>query len=371
MIRVGAPALAVLLGVASAIDLAVQPDEVAAASLALVAVATVPWLLIPFGPRRRVPHAVVSLAALTALNVFGEALGISVVAASGPQVSLMILVLLVGQTVCTAQPRVVVGVTIAAFGLLIGRCVAAGELSDFLPWYTGLLMAMATGWAIRVAGLTVVELQSAQAVLSRHTRTEERRRMARDIHDVVAHTMAVTMLHITAARLAVSRAPDEAREALEEAERHGRASLTDIRRIVEILRLDDELPSDPEPGLEQIPELIGSYRQAGLALRDVSASETAVLAPMASSVAYRVVQEALANAVKHGCGPVDIKVAPRGRGVQIRVANMINRERPPAPQGSGLAGMRERLSAVGGHLETSTDGDEWVLEADLPSPDPR
>jgi signal transduction histidine kinase len=186
------------------------------------------------------------------------------------------------------------------------------------------------------------------------------------VHDVVAHTLAITMLHITAARMAVRRSsPGDAEEALAEAERHGRASLADIRRIVRVLR-DDQTALDPaQPGLADIEALAESYRAAGLPVQlSLTVPEDAGTA--AQLAVYRVLQEALANAARHGSGPATVDLSVRGGSVTLRVRNPVPGEVAPG-RGSGLIGMRERITAAGGTIDAGVRDGSWVVRAVVPA----
>jgi signal transduction histidine kinase len=198
---------------------------------------------------------------------------------------------------------------------------------------------------------------------------EERRRIARDVHDVVAHTLAVTMLHVTAARMAVKRSePGAAEEALEEAERQGRASLADVRRIVRLLRADDTGELDAaQPGLSDVDALIEGYRQAGLPVAFTGSIEHSPLSANAELALFRVLQEALTNAARHGSGETAVELRGDRNGVSLRIENPLRH--PPARRnpGSGLIGMKERIAAAGGSLDAGAVNGRWVVNALLPA----
>jgi signal transduction histidine kinase len=126
--------------------------------------------------------------------------------------------------------------------------------SDVVTWHVVVVLSLVAGYAVRFSYRAAASVTEAREALAWRAAAEERRRVARDVHDVVAHTLAVTMLHITAARMAVNRgAPDVAVNALEEAERQGRSSLADIRRIVRLLRAEEGSAIDAvQPGLADV-----------------------------------------------------------------------------------------------------------------------
>lgn len=212
-----------------------------------------------------------------------------------------------------------------------------------------------------------VEIERRLAV---RTLVDERRRLAGEVHDVVGHTLAASMLHTTAARLSVRSDPDSAVTSLERAEEHGRRSMDDIRSVIRLLR-DDTGIDGPAPSAGELPELVEGLRSAGA---DVTFTATGVLDDLRTATAltvYRVVQEGLTNATRHGAGAIDVTVGLDGGSeqVEIEIANDRPVRPPTSVQGSGLAGMRERVGAVGGTLEAGpTDGGRrWVLRARIPT----
>ncbi len=204
--------------------------------------------------------------------------------------------------------------------------------------------------------------------LAEHTLADERRRLAGDVHDVVGHTLSASMLHTAAARLSVRSDPDAAIASLERAEQQGRRSMDDIRSVVRLLR-DDPGTNPPTPLAGELPELVESLRAGGA---DISYSATGCLddvpAPTAVTV-YRVVQEGLTNAVRHGTGTIDVTVRIDAADVDVEIANDRPLHRAATTPGSGLAGMRERVDAIGGTLEVggSIGDGRWVLRARIPT----
>jgi len=237
------------------------------------------------------------------------------------------------------------------------------------------------GVFLRALVRALTELEAAQQELASQAARDERRRIAREVHDVVAHSLTVTMLHLTAARLAVGRGDNvDATEALEEAERAGRQSLADVRRTVGLLRADDERapsthPTDdvlrPMPRANDLPRLVADYRAAGVSVELSVAGEMAAIDPTVSLAVYRIVQESLANVARHAPGaaatvsinvsdPVLVRVESTGGNIGLAVA--------ASGSGSGLVGMRERAEALGGRCTAGPCGDGWAVEASLPRP---
>lgn len=186
--------------------------------------------------------------------------------------------------------------------------------------------------------------------------TEERARIARELHDVVAHSMGVMVVQAGAARLVMDKDPKEAAAAMTQIEQAGRAGLAEMRRLLGILENDDKAaPLVPQPGLEQLDELLETMRATGLPVEASVEGTPRALPTGADLTAYRVVQEALTNALKHG-GQAHAHVVIRYNDdhLQVEVADD-GRGPPPAgtpTTGLGLIGMRERVALFGGSLET-------------------
>jgi signal transduction histidine kinase len=204
--------------------------------------------------------------------------------------------------------------------------------------------------------------------LAEHTLADERRRLAGEVHDVVGHTLSASMLHTSAARLSVRSDPDAAIASLERAEQQGRRSMDDIRSVVRLLR-DDPGTNAPTPLTGELPELVESFSAAGA---DIAYSATGRLDEVPAAAAltvYRVVQEGLTNAVRHGNGPIDLTVRIDAADVDVEIANDRDVHHAATTPGSGLAGMRDRVHAIGGTLEAgdSRSGGRWVLRARIPT----
>ncbi|MGB3593123.1 MAG: histidine kinase [Ornithinimicrobium sp.] len=213
-----------------------------------------------------------------------------------------------------------------------------------------------------------IEQQFTQRALN-----EQRSQLAADVHDVVGHTLSASMLHTTAARLAVRTDPAAAIASLERAERHGRRSLEDIRSVVRLLRADGPSTRPPSLGTGEIPALVDEFRSAGVPI-SYSAPSTIDDLPAATDLTvYRVVQEGLTNAVRHGAGEVAVTLTltlTRDHdAVHIEIENARALPAVPRPSGSGLAGMRDRVSAAGGTLQSEADhaGSAWLLRASIPT----
>jgi signal transduction histidine kinase len=234
-------------------------------------------------------------------------------------------------------------------------------------WILGPLAMAANGlrtWRVRTdegrARLTAVEREQTEAL--RRAVVEERARIARELHDVVTHNVSVMVIQAGAARRVMRAVPDEADEALLAVEAGGRAAMTELRHVMGLLTMDsgDQDASrteslTPQPGLEQLETLIGRVRDTGL---PVVLTITGAARPMPHGIgltAYRVVQEALTNTVKHASGAsatVSVEYGPDR--LRVEVSDTGGDPGPGAATGNGrgLLGLRERLSVYDGTLCT-------------------
>jgi signal transduction histidine kinase len=200
----------------------------------------------------------------------------------------------------------------------------------------------------------------------------ERTQIARELHDVVAHSMSVMIVQAGAARTVIGRDPAAAQEAIARVEETGRAGLAEMRRLIGVLTDADEAASTaPMPGLAQLDPLLDTVRAAGLPVELMRTGTPRVLPVGADLAAYRVIQESLTNALKHA-GPANARVSLdfASDRLTIEVADD-GRGRPAEPGiGHGLIGMRERVGVFGGTLTTGDrPGGGFVVRAEIPVED--
>ncbi|GLX93284.1 histidine kinase [Herbidospora sp. NBRC 101105] len=359
MFRVGAPALALAFtaGAVPAAALAARPSVV---GIVLVLVSAIPWgrwiLKGDDGPSWWFALAVL------------VPLGAAVLAGLDSPVAVLTLLavalLLVALNVGFAPVPLAAGVAGLTYLVALAALTGAPPVA-WVAVHLGFALTLAAAYAVRVSHDSSRLVAQALEALALQRAADQRRIMAQDVHDVVGHTLAVTMLHITAARMAIRRdAGAEALDALEEAERHGRASLADLRRLVKVLRSGEESSTAPQPGLADVAALVEGFRGAV----DLTFSVDGVTAvePGAELAAYRIIQEALANAVRHGTGPARVSVTLTGGDLLVEVANPVGSVRDDGP-GSGLAGMRERAAAAGGECAAGMRDGEWLVSARIPA----
>ncbi|OXM46364.1 sensor histidine kinase [Amycolatopsis alba] len=201
----------------------------------------------------------------------------------------------------------------------------------------------------------------------------ERQRIAREVHDVVGHSLSITLLHLTGARHALQqdRDVDEAIEALTEAEQVGRAAMADIRRTVGLLA-DKPSGNAPLPGVEDIATLVERTRAAGLDVRYTQEGDLGRVGASDGLGLYRIVQESLVNVVKHAPGAnAEVRLNAGRPGVKLIVSNTLSGTvRRTAEDGSGLAGMAVRAAQLGADLEAGPQGRQWIVEVTVPGTKP-
>jgi signal transduction histidine kinase len=233
----------------------------------------------------------------------------------------------------------------------------------------GIVIGWAWGTAIREQFQLIGQLKEAQRDLAERAAAEERQRIAREIHDVIAHSLAVTMLHLTGARLALRRDPAEAEEALLEAERLGRESLAEIRRTVGLLAPEGTGTSTPMPTAGDIPLLVQEFEAAGLDVDFELAGDPGTLPAATGLGLYRIAQESLSNVVRHAPGThTTMSLCFGDDVVSLHVRNRLSGSggKPDADGGLGVRGMQERVTLLGGELRAGPDGDSWCVDVELP-----
>src|SRR3984893_12269782 len=278
----------------------------------------------------------------------------------------MMVVVLAGW--CSRAGGIPVGVVYGAASILLFGAEWLWAVRDpgWAPWSAGVIVAVLGAALIQHQLVLVERLHAAQAGLAERSGAEDRNRIARDLHDVIAHSLTVSLLHVTSARLAVEHDPADAARALAEAERLGRQSLAEVRATMGLLRPD---PAEgivaPVPGADQVPRLVEQVRGAGADVSLVVDGDVRELPATTGSTVYRIVQEGLTNASKHAPGaPVVVQVAIQNGQVDVSVDSA-----GPPGQGFGLGvlSMWERARAVGGTCTAGPRRRGWLVHACLPA----
>ncbi|WP_030609761.1 sensor histidine kinase [Streptomyces fulvoviolaceus] len=265
----------------------------------------------------------------------------------------LIIVPIVALYALAAQGRMRAAIGMAA-AMVIG--MAAGTLAGSSD-VNGTAVFMLTGWLVAVVALGSVR-HSRVAFAEEEARlraTEERLRIARELHDVIGHNISMINVQAGAALYRLKKDPAQAEEALGAIKASSRETLRELRATLGVLRrVDEQAPTAPAPGLARADELVASAKLAGLSVRiERTGAERSLSAPV-DLAAYRIVQESLTNAARHsGAGQVTVRLAygkgelaltveDDGRGAAARPAG--------AGGGSGITGMTERARALGGEL---------------------
>jgi signal transduction histidine kinase len=214
---------------------------------------------------------------------------------------------------------------------------------------------------------TIAELQREAA--ARIAVAEERARIARELHDIVAHAVSVMVLQVGAIRHKLPGALDEDREALQGVERTGRSALAEMRRLLGAMRQNGEHPElTPQPGLDSLETLLDEVGRAGLSVRLHREGDAFPLPPAIDLSAYRIVQEGLTNVLKHAqASRAEVTVRYGSDEVQIEVRDDGRGTSTTDGLGHGLVGMRERVKIYGGEMATGTAADGgFILSTRLP-----
>jgi signal transduction histidine kinase len=354
-----------------------RPSGVLTAALVVA-----PALVLPF--RRRWPIGVLAACvALYTVAAFTELIW--------PGVVLAIAIAMFG-AVNRQRRRAALITTLVTIGVIVAITVLA-SLSSLLDARAFTLLitvafAAAAGDGARsrreyIAAITERAERAEETRESEAKRrvSEERLRIARDLHDAVAHQIAVINLNAGVASSAIPSRPDDALEAARTIRTAARTVLGEIGALLEVLRTDDAGSSreiSPQPGLERLDELVGQFTEAGLAVTVQTEGDITDAGAGAQIVAYRVVQEGLTNAHKHGAGPRAHVLIRRDTDTLDVVVT--NPTRPgPAPRAPGtsgdgrsgaalgLIGLRERVAAARGSVETGPTPDGWRVAATLPA----
>jgi signal transduction histidine kinase len=332
---------------------------------------------LPLVAARRAPLAVfvVTAAASAALNGLGYPPGPPV----GPTVALFLLAL---RPERTRLPRwATAAVVLGVFVVHVGAVAAAENEFPTVPLLFGALVwggAWVIGDRVRLRRARIVELQErasrAERDAERERRlaaAEERTRIARDLHDSAGHAINVILVQAGAARLLGKREPERAHAALETIEEVARETLGEIDYLVRALREDDGSNGagasvEPLPGLAAVETLADRHRSAGLAVSIREHGSSRQLSPGLDQAAYRILQEALTNAARHGDGSAEVEIGFRPTSLELTVTNPIRPASALRGDGHGIVGMRERATLLGGSLDAGASDARFRIRAHLP-----
>jgi signal transduction histidine kinase len=355
-------AFALLLCAIGVAEVITAKDLTGAMGWNVVAVAT---MTIPLAWRRRWPLAVTAFC-----MAIGTVQGLLL--ASVDQVATIMLVLIVLAYTCGAHlkrlpaylslPLMFLGIS----GVNLGAVNAS--TSDYVFPSVVALIAWLAGRAIRARTLLTEELheaairaEEAHESEAQRAMAEERRRIAREMHDVVAHSVSVMVVQAGGARRIIDRDPDRAARAAAQIEYTGRAALVEMRRLLGLMHAADEASAAlaPQPSFAELDALVGRSRDAGLPVTVQVEGAPRALPPGIDLAAYRIVQEGLTNALKHaGVTPTEVHVRWGDANLELEILDRGNgaARRNGDGGGHGLVGMGERVRLYGGSLETGRRG---------------
>jgi signal transduction histidine kinase len=238
-----------------------------------------------------------------------------------------------------------------------------------LVWLSPWVISWLVGALVRSRAQNAEARHLAREQRAQHAVAEERNRIARELHDVIGHSVSVMTVQASAVRRLMR--PDQAKEraALETVEATGREALAEMRRMVGVLRSGDEGPDlAPPPTLDQLGQLVENFRRTGLeVVLDIQGPELA-LPPGLDLTAYRLVQEGLTNTLRHANATrAEVRVCYEKESLQLSVCDNGRGPVGTAEPGTGLLGMRERVAVYGGALVArAADGGGYELRAQLP-----
>jgi signal transduction histidine kinase len=265
--------------------------------------------------------------------------------------------------------------TVAVAALFLTYMAVNAAVGDAFPWLALILTGLAWGAAwfagerTRLRRRQVAELKERALQEQRLAVAEERARIARDLHDSAGHAINVIAVRAGAARLRHRDDPDRSLAALRAIEDVARQTAAEIDRIVHALREGDSdgTGSLAPPGLASLDTLVAGHSHAGLCVELQRSGESRPLDPSVDQAVYRILQEGLTNAARHGRGPVKIELVFGEQNLGVTVTNALkNGTEPRSRDGHGLIGMRERAALVGGTLDARRSGDAFLVIARIP-----
>jgi signal transduction histidine kinase len=366
-------ALAVAVLAASLALLKARGDsDTSTRELDLLGVVLAALASLPLVAWRRAPLAVFALtaAASAMLNGLDYASG----PPFGPTVALFLLAL---RPELTRVPRWVAGLVVAGlFVAHIGGAAVAEDAFPTVPLLFGTVVwggAWVLGDRVRLRRARTAELEErarrAERDAERERRlaaAEERTRIARDLHDSAGHAINVILVQAGAARLLSKQDPERSQAALETIEEVARETLGEIDQLVSALREGETGNVEPPLGLAGLETLAGRHRSAGLEVGVHERGTRRSLSPGLDQAAYRIVQEALTNAARHGAGSAEVEIAFRARELELAVTNPTPPRATRAAAGHGIVGMQERATLLGGSLAAGASNGRFRVSAHLP-----
>jgi signal transduction histidine kinase len=369
---------AVLTAAVMVFGLRLHPPRFVVPSAGIV-VASVAAAL-PVAVRRLWPLPVVAIVtvAISALTAIGRA----------PLTSDLMLGMAIYTAAVRLPRRAAVVTLVSVEAVILGGLLAAAATAHDQNVMLHSMLAAAAMWFVgtgvrerrRYQAAQAVERERTEAERARHAIQEERLRIARELHDVLAHSLSVVTVQAGVGRRVGASRPVEALRALRAVEEASRGALDELRRVLCLLRSDDESAAAgadtpgpepvlaPMPGLADLDSLAALVRDAGTPVRVDLTGDVTTVPPTAALTAYRIIQEALTNVVRHSPGAeATVRVRIGRAGIVIRVTNTGTNEATDLTGGHGIVGMRERAAVFGGTLAAGPlPGGGFQVSARLP-----
>jgi len=365
-----------LLVVAGIVELAIQHDWPGAPPSSLwFSVPALIGVVLPLLARRWFPFAgPVGYWALAAAITFHD--GVLIAYVSSLEVVGFASALALGYLRDRRQALAGLGVVVASMVIIIDNIPGGTRTSAFIfitlrfvaAWIAGFFLRARADQA-QAAEIRAVRAEGEREAVARVAVAEERARIARELHDVVAHAVSVMVLQVGAVRHKLPETPAENRDALRSVERAGRTALAEMRRLLAAMRReDDEVDFVPQPGLDGLETLLAEVGRAGLPARLHVDGEPYPLPRGIDLSAYRIVQEGLTNALKHArASDADVTVRYRPDEVEIEIRDNGSGEPVNDGLGHGLVGVRERVKLYGGEMSAGKAPEGgFVLNTRLP-----
>jgi len=330
---------------------------------------TVPTALgatLPLAARRRAPVATVAIvmASIALMSVLYDG-------THEPQSTIIGMLLAVFSVGAQAErQKALAGLAVAIVALTIdepGDVIVMGPIFT-LAWSAGRLVRAREHDAEKLRELAAA-LERERVEEARIAVAEERARIARDLHDVIAHAMSSIVLEAGAERVHLTNEQTSTRDTLASIERTGREALLEMRRLVGVLRDDGDAPLSPRPSLAQLDTLAAHVGPSGVSVETRVLGDPVDLPPSLDMTAYRIVQEALTNVMKHaGPARASVVLTYGPRTLEIEVTDDGRGETPNGNgNGHGLTGLRERAAVFGGELHAGArTGGGFEVRASLP-----
>jgi signal transduction histidine kinase len=370
--REAVDALFIVVAWAAVVEVLVTRADVDRLEMALIA----PFWSLPLLFRRR--YGLFSVVAASGALVVSVLISPSSFEHLNMPVFAALLTMVVAGSIADFRESVAAGVAALACVEFVQSRLSSVSAGDYASFALFLTACWLVGRTLTIRGQQAQELRARVRAAERsrseavgRAASDERARIARELHDVVAHSVSVMVVQASGVRRLLNEDQTREREALMSVEQIGRQALSEMRRMLGVMRTDEERPAAalaPQPGLEHLDRLIEQVEEAGLPVTLHVEGSRLPLSPGIDLSAYRIVQEGLTNALKHAKGArADVFVRYGTDAVELEIADDGPGSSNGDGMGHGLVGMRERVALYGGTLEAGPrPGGGYSLRAKLP-----